>query len=76
MAAEIIESDTYEIDGQTFDVLPQDAGPADVVFPGYRAVRNFSFDGVRFRVGDEITLAVRQHRRFENLLATNQIKAV
>lgn len=67
---------TYEIDGVTYDVLPADVGPDHVIFPGYVANKSFRFRSVEFAPGDPITVAVRDHLRFETLVTSGLVKKV
>lgn len=46
----------------------------DVRVGGYVAARSFKFSGSSFRPGDQITLAVLHHRRFESLLASGFVR--
>lgn len=69
-------SDTYELDGVTYDVLPADAGEDVVIFPGYQVAKSCTFNGKRFSPGDPITLTIRNHIRFETLVTSGLVKKV
>lgn len=69
-------SATYELDGVTYDVLPADAGEDAVIFPGYQVVRSCMFNGRRFAPGDPISVAMRNHIRFETLVTSGLVKKV
>ena len=61
----------------TYDVLPADAGDDVAIFPGYirwpSAARSWAS---RFYPGDPITLAMRNHIRFETLVTSGLVKKV
>jgi hypothetical protein len=69
-------SATYELDGVTYDVLPAEAGDDVVIFPGYTMAKSCTFMGKRFAPGDPITLAIRNHIRFETLVTSGLVKKV
>ena len=69
-------SATYELDGVTYDVLPVDAGDDVVIFPGYKVMKSCTFNGKRFAPGDPITIAMRNHIRFDTLVTSGLVKKV
>lgn len=69
-------SRTYELDGNTYDVLPEDAGDDVAIFPGFQVAKNCTFSGKRFSIGDPVTIAMRNHIRFETLVTSGLVKKV